>query len=67
MMIKVTISLERFFCVMNYYLLWPCMAMFMFWEWPLVALNPCRFTAFYEWTISLRSDVSYLDGVEGRL
>ncbi|KAF3596575.1 hypothetical protein DY000_02020462 [Brassica cretica] len=35
-------------------LLWPFMAMFMFWDWPLVALNPCRFTAFYEWMISLR-------------
>ncbi|KAF2552710.1 hypothetical protein F2Q68_00033942 [Brassica cretica] len=36
------------------YLLLPCMAMFMFWDWPLVALNPCRFAAFYERMISLR-------------
>ncbi|KAF3596505.1 hypothetical protein DY000_02020852 [Brassica cretica] len=35
------------------YLLRPCMAVFMFWDWPLVALNPRRIAAFYEWIFSL--------------
>ncbi|KAF3541760.1 hypothetical protein F2Q69_00023195 [Brassica cretica] len=39
------------------YLIWPCMAMFMFWDWPLVALNPFRSADFYEWMISLRLNV----------
>ena len=43
------------------------MAMFMFWDWPLVALNPRHIAAFYEWIFSLRFYVSNLDGVEGRL
>ncbi|KAF2609906.1 hypothetical protein F2Q70_00011290 [Brassica cretica] len=34
-------------------------------EWPLVALNPCRSAAFYEWTISLRSDVLGLYDLSG--
>ncbi|KAF3511982.1 hypothetical protein F2Q69_00007536 [Brassica cretica] len=36
------------------YLLRPCMAVFMFWDWPLVALNPGCIAAFYEWIFSLR-------------
>ncbi|KAF2594453.1 hypothetical protein F2Q70_00043359 [Brassica cretica] len=35
------------------YLLRPCMAVFMFWDWPLVALNPRRIAAFYEWIFSV--------------
>ncbi|KAF3541759.1 hypothetical protein F2Q69_00023194 [Brassica cretica] len=41
----------------RWYMLWPCMAMFMFWDWPLVAFNPYRSAAFHEWMISLRLDI----------
>ncbi|KAF3510024.1 hypothetical protein F2Q69_00006779 [Brassica cretica] len=39
--------------------LWPCMAMFMFWDRPLVALNRRCIAAFYEWIFSLRFFVRF--------
>lgn len=48
-MMKVVVSFERkiFFMYSLVYVyhghVWPCLC---FWEWPLMALNPCRFADF---------------------